>query len=77
MSLRLRTGNIQKAYAGYEALLRDYIGAKQQGAERFAGAFAPKTQAGLFFHDLVIRAFALPGFARLAIGRDIADRLDL
>ena len=70
-------GQYQKAYPGYEALLRDYIGAKQQGAERFAGAFAPKTQAGLFFRDLVIRAFALPGFARLAIGRDIADRLDL
>jgi 2-polyprenyl-6-methoxyphenol hydroxylase-like FAD-dependent oxidoreductase len=70
-------GQYPTAYAGYQAMLRDYIAGKQQGAERFAGAFAPKTRAGLFFRNLVVRAFALPGLARLAIGRDIADRLEL
>jgi 2-polyprenyl-6-methoxyphenol hydroxylase-like FAD-dependent oxidoreductase len=70
-------GGYQKAFGRYEALLRDYIGAKQKAAERFAGAFAPKTRAGLFFRNQVIRAFAFPGLARLAIGRDIADSLEL
>jgi 2-polyprenyl-6-methoxyphenol hydroxylase-like FAD-dependent oxidoreductase len=70
-------GEHQEAFGSYEVLLRNYIGAKQKGAERFASAFAPKTRAGLFFRNQIIRAFAFPGLAKLAIGRDIADRLDL
>jgi 2-polyprenyl-6-methoxyphenol hydroxylase-like FAD-dependent oxidoreductase len=65
------------AFGRYEALLRSYIAAKQSAAERFAGAFAPKTQFGLSFRNLVIRAFAFPGLAKLAIGSDIADSLEL
>jgi 2-polyprenyl-6-methoxyphenol hydroxylase-like FAD-dependent oxidoreductase len=70
-------GRYQQAFASYEARLRSYIDAKQRGAERFAGAFAPRTRAGLNFRDLVIKAFAIPGLARLAVGRDIADRIEL
>jgi 2-polyprenyl-6-methoxyphenol hydroxylase-like FAD-dependent oxidoreductase len=70
-------GQYQQALASYEARLRSYIGSKQRGAERFAGAFAPKTPAGLHFRNLVIKAFAIPGLARLAVGRDIADRIAL
>lgn len=62
---------------GYEARLRDYIGAKQRGAERFAAAFAPRTPWGLWFRNQIVRMFALPGAARLAVGRDLADRLRL
>jgi hypothetical protein len=57
--------------------LRSYIESKQRGAERFAGAFAPKTRAGLQFRNLIIKAFAIPGLAKLAVGRDIADSLEL
>jgi 2-polyprenyl-6-methoxyphenol hydroxylase-like FAD-dependent oxidoreductase len=70
-------GRYQDAFERYEARLRDYIERKQRGAERFAGAFAPRTRAGLFFRNQVIRTFAIPGLARLAVGRDIADRLEL
>ena len=70
-------GRYQDAFAAYEARLRRYITAKQVGAERFAAAFAPRTAWGLWFRNQVVRAFALPGVARLAIGRDIADRLSL
>jgi 2-polyprenyl-6-methoxyphenol hydroxylase-like FAD-dependent oxidoreductase len=70
-------GRYQQAFASYEARLRSYIDAKQRGAERFAGAFAPRTRAGLIFRNLVIKAFAIPGLARLAVGRDIADRIEL
>lgn len=65
------------AFGRYETLLRSYIARKQSAAERFAGAFAPKTQFGLTFRNLVIKAFAFPGIARLAIGSDIADSLEL
>jgi 2-polyprenyl-6-methoxyphenol hydroxylase-like FAD-dependent oxidoreductase len=70
-------GRYQQAFASYEARLRSYIDAKQRGAERFAGAFAPRTRAGLNFRNIVIKAFAIPGLARLAVGRDIADRIEL
>lgn len=75
--LAAAAGQYQLAFSRYEALLRSYINAKQRGAERFAGAFAPKTQFGLLFRNLVVKAFAFPGLARLAIGRDIADSVEL
>ena len=65
------------AFDRYETLLRSHTAAKQSAAERFAGAFAPKTQFGLSFRNLVIKAFAFPGLARPAIGSDIADSVEL
>jgi 2-polyprenyl-6-methoxyphenol hydroxylase-like FAD-dependent oxidoreductase len=70
-------GRHEQAFAGYEALLRPFISAKQRGAERFAGMFVPKTGWGLQFRNYIIKAFAIPGLARVAVGRDIADNLSL
>ena len=67
----------EEAFANYETLLRPYIATKQQGAERFATAFAPRTRWGLWFRNQVIRAFAIPGLANFAVGREIVDRLEL
>jgi len=65
------------AFARYERFLRGFVEKKQRGAARFAAAFAPKTQLGLFFRNQVIRATAIPGLARLTFGRDIVDTLQL
>ena len=65
------------AFASYEKLLRGFVEKKQQGAERFASAFAPKTQLGLLFRNQVIRTAAIPALARLTFGRDIVDTLEL
>jgi 2-polyprenyl-6-methoxyphenol hydroxylase-like FAD-dependent oxidoreductase len=70
-------GRYQQAFYNYEASLRPFIEMKQRGGERFAGAFAPKTRWGLGFRNQVIRAFAIPGLATLAIGREINDNLQL
>ena len=70
-------GRHAEGFTNYENRLRAFIEAKQQGAARFAGAFAPKTRWGLFLRNQVIRATAMPGVARAAFGRDIADRLKL
>ncbi|MDA9434899.1 FAD-binding domain [Bradyrhizobium sp. CCBAU 51627] len=70
-------GHHREAFKAYEARLRSYIAAKQRGAERFAAAFAPRTSSGLWFRNQVVRTFSWPGAARLMVGRDIADRLDL
>lgn len=70
-------GRYNEAFGSYEARLRDFIGAKQRGAERFAAAFAPRTSYGLWFRNQVVRAFSWPRAARLAVGRNLADRLEL
>ncbi|MBR0792772.1 FAD-binding domain [Bradyrhizobium manausense] len=70
-------GRYRDAFGAYEARLRSYIDAKQRGAERFAAAFAPRTSYGLWFRNQVVRAFSWPGAARLAVGRDLADKLDV
>jgi 2-polyprenyl-6-methoxyphenol hydroxylase-like FAD-dependent oxidoreductase len=70
-------GGHQRAFARYESLLRDYIATKQRGAERFAGAMAPKTRAGLYVRNQVVKALAIPGLARRVFGRDIIDSLRL
>jgi 2-polyprenyl-6-methoxyphenol hydroxylase-like FAD-dependent oxidoreductase len=66
-----------EAFAEYEALTRSFIESKQQAAERFAGAVAPRTGWGLMFRNLVLNLTAIPGLARWAIGRDLIDRLVL
>ena len=70
-------GRHDEAFANYEKVLRHFIDRKQQGAERFASAFAPKTRHGVWFRNLVIKAAAIPGVARLTFGRDIVDSLRL
>ena len=70
-------GQHDEAFNRYETLLRAFIDSKQKGAERFSGAFAPRTRFGLFVRNSVIRACAVPGLAKLALSRDITDRLQL
>lgn len=70
-------GRYDLAYRSYENLLRPYIAAKQRGARRFAGFFAPKTELGLLLRKYAIKSFRIPGLARYAIGGDIADSLQL
>jgi 2-polyprenyl-6-methoxyphenol hydroxylase-like FAD-dependent oxidoreductase len=70
-------GQSDIAFGNYEKILRGFVEKKQQGAERFASAFAPKTWLGLFFRNQVIRAAAIPGLARFTFGRDIVDTLQL
>jgi 2-polyprenyl-6-methoxyphenol hydroxylase-like FAD-dependent oxidoreductase len=65
------------AFRRYERLLRPYVESKQRGAERFAAAFAPRTRWGLLFRNLVVKAFAIPGVARLTFGQDVIDTLQL
>jgi 2-polyprenyl-6-methoxyphenol hydroxylase-like FAD-dependent oxidoreductase len=67
----------QEAFRRYEERLRAFIQAKQRAAERFASAFVPRTRLGIFFRNQVIKTFLVPTIARIAIGRDIRDQLEL
>ncbi len=70
-------GRHDEAFRRYEGLLRPFLAAKQKAAGRFAGAFVPRTQWGLFVRNQVLKAFRIPYISRLAIGRDLGDRLKL
>jgi 2-polyprenyl-6-methoxyphenol hydroxylase-like FAD-dependent oxidoreductase len=70
-------GQHDEPFSRYETILRAFIDSKQTGAERFSGAFAPRTRFGLFLRNSVIRACAIPGVAKLGLSRDISDRLQL
>ena len=67
----------QEAFRRYEERLRGFIQAKQRAAERFAMAFVPRTRFGVFFRNQVINTFQVPAIARIAIGRDFRDQLEL
>ena len=63
----------QEAFRRYEQRLRAFIDRKQRAAERFASAFVPRTQLGIFFRNQVMKSFRIPVIARIALGRDIRD----
>jgi 2-polyprenyl-6-methoxyphenol hydroxylase-like FAD-dependent oxidoreductase len=65
------------AFDRYEERLRPFILTKQRAAERFAGAFVPRTRLRICFRNQVIKTFRVPCIARIAIGRDIRDQLEL
>jgi 2-polyprenyl-6-methoxyphenol hydroxylase-like FAD-dependent oxidoreductase len=75
--LAISPGRPQAAFRRYEDRLRPFIHAKQRAAERFAAAFVPRTRPGVFFRNQVIKTFRVPAIARIAIGRDIRDQLEL
>ncbi len=70
-------GDYHAAFRAYEGLLRPFIAKKQRGAERFSGAFAPRTGWGLLLRNQVVKACAIPAVARFAFSRDISDTLRL
>ena len=65
------------AFANYERLFHPFIARKQRAAARFAGAFAPKSRAGIFIRNQVTRLMALPFVSKLAMGGLLSDSLTL
>lgn len=70
-------GDIATAFARYEQRLMPFLEKKQQTAEKFAPAFAPKTSLGIGFRNLVTRLLRVPVVADFVIGRDLRDDIEL
>ena len=71
-------GRHEEAFGKYEALLRAYITTKATGRRTLCCRLCAKdTDGALWFRNQVIKAFAIPGLARLTVGRDIIDALRL
>jgi 2-polyprenyl-6-methoxyphenol hydroxylase-like FAD-dependent oxidoreductase len=67
----------QNAFQRYEQKLRPFITKKQDAAVKFSASFAPKTQFGIFFRNLITKAFNLPFVPELTMGPSLLDRIDL
>jgi 2-polyprenyl-6-methoxyphenol hydroxylase-like FAD-dependent oxidoreductase len=70
-------GDHRKAFARYEAMLREFLDGKQASAQRFAGSFLPQTRLGIFLRNQVTKLFGLPAVANYVLGRGLLDRLAL
>lgn len=70
-------GDHTAAFAAYERRLGAFIRAKQDGATRLGGAFAPASRAGLRFRNTVMRLMTMNWVTDLAVGRSLRDRIEL
>src|SRR6185312_2255369 len=69
-------GDHSRAFAAYQERLRPFIKAKQASAERMLGFFVTKTQFGLWFRHVAMRAMNFPPVATL-LGGSVRDEFDL
>lgn len=77
LAAELRQGDPLAALRRYEERLRPLVARKQAGARRFAGWFAPRTALGLWLRDRVTGLLSIGPLARLLVGRDLEDAIEL
>ena len=70
-------GDYRQAFARYQELFAPFVAMKQKGALRFAGFFAPKSKLDLFTRNQIMNLMRLPFVAELAMGRDMADKIEI
>ena len=75
--LHRANGDYASAFARYEDLMGPFVLAKQEAALGFAGAFAPKSKAGLFLRDQVFKLLAFDWIANIVAKRGLLDNIAL
>ena len=70
-------GDYRLAYDRYERLLRPLVEQKQADARRFAGAFAPKTAAGVWVRNQATKLLAVPYVGDRLLSRQLTDSFAL
>jgi len=70
-------GDYAQAFARYQQLFAPFVQGKQKAALRFAGFFAPKSKASLFFRNQVMNLLQIRWVADRAITSDLVDKLAL
>jgi 2-polyprenyl-6-methoxyphenol hydroxylase-like FAD-dependent oxidoreductase len=70
-------GDLERAFAEYEARLRSFVTSKQRAAVGFLGFFAPRTAFGLKFRTVAVKALSIPFVARGFLSRAVKDNLEL
>jgi len=70
-------GDHAVAFDRYERLMMPVVSRKQAGAARFASSFAPSTNLGIAFRNLVTRLFRFPILPNLFFNRFLQDEIEL
>jgi len=70
-------GDFETAFARYEQRLMPFLKKKQQTAQKFASAFAPRTSVGIVFRDLITRLMRVPLVSDWVVGRELRDDIVL
>ncbi len=65
------------AFARYQERMMPFLRRKQESAAKFASSFAPKSNLGITFRNLVTRLLRIPFIADFIIGRDLRDDIEL
>ncbi|MCX2929725.1 FAD-binding domain [Mycobacterium sp. CVI_P3] len=70
-------GDYRKAFSAYESRMRGFVERKQAGALKMLPVFATKTEFGIWFRDLVMRAMSVGPLFDLIVTRTLRDDIDL
>lgn len=70
-------GDHHRAFAAYEARMRPFVEGKQAGAKRLIGVFMPKTEPGIRFRNLVMRAMNFRGLAGRIAASTLRDDIEV
>jgi 2-polyprenyl-6-methoxyphenol hydroxylase-like FAD-dependent oxidoreductase len=70
-------GDHRLAFARYEQRMMPLLARKQASAAKFASSFAPKSELGIVFRNVVTRLFNVPFVTDSFVGRDLRDSVAL
>lgn len=76
-ALRDARGDHAQAFRRYEETLREFVEAKQKGAEGFASTFAPRTAFGVWTRNQAMKLMAVPALARAFMSAALKDDIRL
>jgi 2-polyprenyl-6-methoxyphenol hydroxylase-like FAD-dependent oxidoreductase len=75
--LQSAQGDHQRAFEAYERRMRPFVEGKQAGAEKLIPVFATKTELGIRFRHLVMRAMNFRPLGDLLVSRSLRDDIEL
>jgi len=70
-------GQHEKAFSRYQELFAPFIRKKQEAALPFAGFFAPRSKAALFFRNRILNLMRIPWVANLSFASEFTDKIAL
>jgi 2-polyprenyl-6-methoxyphenol hydroxylase-like FAD-dependent oxidoreductase len=75
--LQCAQGDHHRAFEAYEARMRPFVEGKQAGAEKLIPVFATKTELGIRFRHLVMRAMNFHPLGDVLVARSLRDDIEL
>jgi 2-polyprenyl-6-methoxyphenol hydroxylase-like FAD-dependent oxidoreductase len=75
--LKEANGNYKVAFAQYENIFKPFIDDKQRIAKNFAKSFVPKSKAGIWMRNVIVRLMFFPFVSKLFIQQFSDDKLKL